>query len=67
MLKRHKNEINKSSIIELCEWIERNSAIGNPFAGANRKIYSTNVTYNASYMDIMLYKKGTGQSYINAA
>jgi hypothetical protein len=58
---------NKSSIIELCEWIERNSTIGNPFTGAGKKIYSAYMTYNASYMDIMLYKKGNGNSHVNAA
>jgi len=56
---------NKSSILELCEWIERNNTIGNPFSGASKKICNTNMTYNASYMDIMLYKKENGK--LNAA
>jgi len=58
---------NKSSILELCEWIERNNAVGNPFAGANRKICNTNMNYNASYVDIMLYRKENVKQLISAA
>jgi hypothetical protein len=58
---------NKSSILELSEWIERNSAIGNPFAGADRRECNTCMTYNASYVDIMMYKKGNVKPHINAA
>ncbi|MDR1984749.1 MAG: DNA adenine methylase [Prevotellaceae bacterium] len=48
---------NKSSILELCEWIERNNTIGNPFAGAKKKIFNAHMNYNSTYTDIMLYKK----------
>jgi 16S rRNA G966 N2-methylase RsmD len=48
---------NKSSILELCEWIERNNAIGNPFAGADKKVFNAHMNYNSTYTDIMLYKK----------
>jgi hypothetical protein len=54
---------NKSSILELCEWIERNNAIGNPFSGAEKKTYTAHVNYNSTYTDMMLYRK----SPINAA
>jgi hypothetical protein len=46
---------NKSSILELCEWIERNNAIGNPFAGSDKKVFNARVNYNSTYTDIMLY------------
>jgi len=58
---------NKSSILELCEWIERNNAIGNPFAGANKRIFNAQMNYNSSYTDIMLYKKQGEQILRNAA
>jgi site-specific DNA-adenine methylase len=48
---------NKSSILELCEWIERNNTIGNPFAGANKRVFNAHMNYNSAYTDIMLYKK----------
>jgi hypothetical protein len=48
---------NKSSILELCGWIERNNTIGNPFAGANKRVFNAHMNYNSTYTDIMLYKK----------
>jgi len=47
---------NKSSIVELCEWIETRTSIGNPFAGATMETMNTTVNYLSSYTDIMLYK-----------
>ena len=47
---------NKSSIIELCEWIERNNEIGNPFSGAHKKMFNAYMNHNSTYTDIMLYK-----------
>lgn len=47
---------NKSSIIELLEWIDKSKIIGNPFNKAIRKETSNQITYNAKYKDIMLYK-----------
>jgi 16S rRNA G966 N2-methylase RsmD len=58
---------NKSSILELCAWIERNNAVGNPFAGANKRIFNVHMNYNSSYTDIMLYKKEAEQELGNAA
>lgn len=47
---------NKSSILELCEWLEKNLNAKNPFRGVIKR--SANVVLNktASYNDIMLYK-----------
>lgn len=47
---------NKSSIIELYEWIETKTALSNPFAGASMETMNASINYNASYTDIMLYK-----------
>lgn len=47
---------NKSQIIELCNWIETRTHIGNPFAGANINTTGGSVNYNSAYTDIMLYK-----------
>ena len=46
---------NKSSIVELCEWIGKNKLIGNPFENCHRKEFNAHMNYNASYTDIMLY------------
>lgn len=47
---------NKSQIVELCEWIETRTHVGNPFAGANINTTGGSVNYNSGYTDIMLYK-----------
>lgn len=46
---------NKSSIIELCEWIARNSGMNNPFERCNKVEVNTSMNYNSAYTDIMLY------------
>ncbi len=46
---------NKSSIIELCEWIET-STVGNPFKEANRMCVTNAVNYTSTYTDIMVFK-----------
>lgn len=51
---------NKSSILELCEWIGENDSLGNPFAGAQKRVFNAHVNYSSSYTDIMLYKKKKG-------
>ena len=50
---------NKSSIIELCEWIETKTPMSNPFNGAKRLETNNQVNFQTSYTDIMLYKKWT--------
>ena len=48
---------NKSSIIELCEWIGANKTIGNPFEGCTKREFNAHMNYSAGYTDIMLFKK----------
>jgi len=48
---------NKSSIIELTDWIELNLGAENPFKGATKKEMSARMNHNAGYTDIMLYKR----------
>lgn len=45
----------KSSIVELCDWLGKNKEIGNPFIGATRKEFNASMNYNSHYTDIMLY------------
>lgn len=47
---------NKSSIIELCDWIETKTPMSNPFTGATTATMNATINFNASYTDIMLYK-----------
>ncbi len=47
---------NKSSIIELCDWLEANHTAYNPFNGATRKEIVTQMNFNSKFTDIMLYK-----------
>lgn len=47
---------NKSSIIELCDWIGKNKIVGNPFENCHRLEFNAYMNYSASYTDIMLYK-----------
>lgn len=47
---------NKSSIVELCEWLEANYTSYNPFHGATKKEFASQIGYNSKYVDIMLYK-----------
>jgi site-specific DNA-adenine methylase len=49
---------NKSSIIELCEWLGRNKYLGNPFEQATKKEINARLNYNSNYTDIMLYNVG---------
>lgn len=45
----------KSSIIELCEWLERNTGLGNPFGSCARREFNATLNHNSTYKDIMLY------------
>ena len=47
---------NKSSIIELCDWLGKNKEVGNPFENAIRKEFNAHMNYNSRYTDIMLCK-----------
>ena len=46
----------KSSIVELCAWLDREHRLANPFCGATRIEQTTNLNYNSRYTDIMLYR-----------
>lgn len=46
---------NKSSIIELCEWLGKNRSLGNPFAECRKVEFNATMNYNATYTDMMLY------------
>lgn len=48
---------NKSSILELCDWIDKNPSIGNPFKGCTKVEFNAHMNYNAQYTDMMLYTK----------
>ena len=48
---------NKSSIIELTDWIEKNLGGENPFNGATKVEVNARMNHNAGYTDIMLFKK----------
>lgn len=48
---------NKSSILELCDWIGRNKLTGNPFERCAKVEFNAHMNYNSSYTDMMLYKK----------
>lgn len=47
---------NKSSIVELCEWIQDNTGGANPFSDATTVSMKATVTFQSSYTDIMLFK-----------
>jgi len=48
---------NKSSILELCEWVEKNLNSENPFKGATKKEVNARMNHTAGYTDIMLWKR----------
>lgn len=49
----------KSSLIELCEWLEKNLKAINPFHDSTKHEMKVHVNHNAGYTDIMLYKNVT--------
>lgn len=48
---------NKSSIIELCDWIGRNKLSENPFEGCQKVTFNAHMNFSSSYTDMMLYKQ----------
>lgn len=57
---------NKSSILELCDWMDRNPFIGNPFKDCRKIEFNAQMNYNSKYTDIMLYiTPREGQSMIS--
>ncbi len=60
----HKNNYfyftsNKSSIVELCEWIATNTNYQNPFKGSKIVYQYNTTTHNSGYTDIMLHRYTT--------
>lgn len=47
---------NKSSIVELCEWMSKNGGVQNPFYGATVCTHQTTLNISSKYTDMMLYK-----------
>ena len=48
---------NKSSIVELCEWMGKNRTLGDLFEGCVKSEINAHMNYNSGYTDMMLYKK----------
>lgn len=48
---------NKSSIVELCQWMGKNRTLGDPFEGCVKSEFNAHMNYTSQYTDIMLYKK----------
>lgn len=48
---------NKSSILELTDWISKNLGAADPFSGAKRLEMSARMNHNAGYIDIMMWKR----------
>lgn len=48
---------NKSSIVELCEWMGKNRTLGDLFEGCVKSEFNAHMNYNSEYTDMMLYKK----------
>ena len=46
---------NKSSIVELCQWMGKHKNIGNPFENCRCLTFNATVNHQASYPDMMLY------------
>lgn len=47
---------NKSSILELCDWMGKNRNLGNPFEGCTKATFNAHANFNATYTDMMLCK-----------
>lgn len=46
---------NKSSIVELCQWMGKHKNIGNPFENCRCLTFNATINHQASYTDMMLY------------
>lgn len=58
---------NKSSIVELCQWMGKNLTLGDPFEGCVKSEFNAHMNYNARYTDMMLYKPNDGACTNSAA
>ena len=57
---------NKSSIIELCDWLGNNPTVGNPFSNCRRVEFNATMNFNAHYTDMMFYTQRGEQHRIAA-
>ena len=48
---------NKTSIVELCQWLTMHPNIGNPLEGAQCKEVAVNINKTSKYKDMLFYKK----------
>ncbi|NDV45520.1 DNA adenine methylase [Paludibacter sp. 221] len=48
---------NKSSLVELCEWLKENHNINNPFENAMLKTQEIQINRNTKYIDMMFVKQ----------
>ena len=48
---------NKSSTIELCDWMGKHPDLGDPFRNCKRVEFNATLNYCSTYTDIMLYNK----------
>ncbi len=46
---------NKSSIIELCQWMGKHPVVGDPFRNCHKVEFNATVNYNSRYTDMMLF------------
>ncbi len=54
----------KSSILELCEWLGRNRDLGNPFEKCEKVEFNATMNYTSTYTDMMLYTNRGGVTLI---
>jgi site-specific DNA-adenine methylase len=47
---------NKSSIVELCDWMGKNKDLGNPFENCTKSEFNAHMNFSSTYTDMMLYK-----------
>ena len=57
---------NKSSIVELCDWLGKNPTVGNPFKNCRKVEFNATMNYNAHYTDMMFYTQKEEQHRIAA-
>ena len=46
---------NKSSIVELCDWLGKNPSVGNPFRNCRKVEFNATVNHSSHYTDMMFY------------
>lgn len=57
---------NKSSIVELCDWLGKNPTVGDPFQSCQKVEFNARMNHNAKYTDMMFYTKEQEQGKVAA-